>query len=277
MKHRSVVIFAIVAAFLAVAPQAAQQLDALRKNAANQVEGAIWNAFLNLQPQKRGGSREMARRTTPTAPAACPKQQEVASSRVAPQTEIVSTRRVAAPARSSSSNPRRDERDARRSLAEELASDMTAHQHLKEFDLLVDVQSRPVWLDKSAPLPKSKEQLASRPVFIDRETRAMYLPKHLTGKELARALSHLKATEDGKGETRRVAQVERRVRQSIWKGDAGRWLAEEIELTTDEERVSASQTNVLRNKARSKGTTPHAPTKTEDPRRMTVFPPVVVS
>jgi hypothetical protein len=278
MKHRSVVIFILVAAFLAVAPQAAQQLDALRKNAADRVEGAIWNAFLNLQPQKRGG-REVARRTTTATPAAaCPKQQEVAAARVAPEVETASAKHGQEVRRASSANVRRGETDARwGSHSEQSFSEMAAHHQLKEFDVLVDVQARPVWLEKSAPLPQPKEELASRPVFIDRETKAAQLPKLPGGKELARALSHLKAADGGKVEARRVALVERRIRQSIWKADAGHWLAEEIDLAPDEEKGVAPQTNVLKYKARSKATAPHAPTKTEESRRIVVFPPIAVS
>ena len=55
MKHRTVTIFIVVLAFMAVLPQGYQQLSALKEAAGNRLNAGIWNAFLSLNG-KKGGS-----------------------------------------------------------------------------------------------------------------------------------------------------------------------------------------------------------------------------
>jgi len=53
MRHRSVVLFIVLAASLAAAPQASQELAALRSAVGERVRAEIWNAFLSLHAQGR--------------------------------------------------------------------------------------------------------------------------------------------------------------------------------------------------------------------------------
>ncbi|HVF51149.1 MAG TPA: hypothetical protein VNA19_13735 [Pyrinomonadaceae bacterium] len=58
MKHRSTVIFIIIVAALAVAPQVAEQVDQIASHAASRVEGAIWNTFLSVNAQRYKGDAD---------------------------------------------------------------------------------------------------------------------------------------------------------------------------------------------------------------------------
>lgn len=52
MKHRTVTVFIVVLAALAIAPQAFQQISTLKASAGSRLNAGIWNAFMSLHGRK---------------------------------------------------------------------------------------------------------------------------------------------------------------------------------------------------------------------------------
>lgn len=77
MKHRSLVIFVIIVAALAVVPEAAQQLAEFKRTAAERAVRGVSNAFLNLYAERLRG-----RETRPEAIVPTPDTPEAATTRM---------------------------------------------------------------------------------------------------------------------------------------------------------------------------------------------------
>lgn len=80
MKHRSIGVLIIAAAALAAAPQASQELSALKDSLAGRARAGILQALLNLQP--RGAARQTVARAA--KPAACEAEKSAVARKAEP-------------------------------------------------------------------------------------------------------------------------------------------------------------------------------------------------
>jgi hypothetical protein len=212
MKHRSVVIFIIIVAALAVAPQVAQQFEQLASNAASRVEGAMWNVFLSVNAQKFTGDN--ARCDAPILVQAT--QQQPACDTMRGQAPTPATRANLAPARNAL--------NLKRTLTAETPSPLLAKNSFKPFVLDFQTEVNPHLSLKSLPqvnlsLPAPVAKVAALRLRED-------------GREILRVVARLKDDETREEALSRLEQlVERRVREGNVRFElrhkaGGEWIVE---------------------------------------------------
>lgn len=133
MKHRSLVIFIIIVAALAVAPEASQQLFRYKDVAAERAVQGISNAFLNLYAARLKGQATPAEELTP---AATNEQQAQGLKETCQKTEAV----IIAATRERNATPARTDARERRARHEEELVAVASNAGVKPFSLSLDFQ-----------------------------------------------------------------------------------------------------------------------------------------
>lgn len=218
MKHRSTVIFIIVVAALAVAPQVTQQLDQIASHAASRVEGAIWNTFLSVNAHKYKGDTDARLLVASAEPQASSTN---AARRRASNAAPASRQTEAAAARRASRQ--------NNTTLEEDALPLLAHNSFRPFVLDLKADMLPNVSVKS--LPRVHLKLPAS----DMKALSMRLPSTADQKELLRIVSRLKD-------------------EALRKAAADEWEAE----SREERIAPPSPAKAVKVRAQVKGTCPIA-------------------
>lgn len=134
MKHRSLIIFIIIVAALAVAPEAAEQLFRYKDVAAERAVRSISNAFLNLYAERLKGQ------ASPASDAASPAESSIALKEVSAQTEGVII--IARAERQTTAQPSSVERPSRqREATVEVAADKSVKPFATDFDFQLNAEA----------------------------------------------------------------------------------------------------------------------------------------
>jgi hypothetical protein len=240
MKHRSIVIFILVVAALAVAPQIGKQLNRVAAVAANHAEGALWNAFLSLHAQKQTGAAERREQllTNATRTQKLPTTPAIASSRG----KASAAPNVAKQQHNAASFDRRSKESIRaQKLFEQLPLTLLARFQPEKLDRHFDVEVRTNLGSKEALGIRERDFVALR--------------------DAARSISLLDGAENKKGSALRLTQFfDRRASLNNVRREARRKRTEEKE--TGAERIEAApQPKIGKTKAQAKAACPLPPTE----------------